>query len=178
MEYVVPRCSASIPANNHLEGLSHDKRLISPIRPGPYGDRFKAFIEGITGTPEEFATSQANNEQSLSIDGVADAQKRTSLNPGEVPNSTVARNELEAIKSEEELREQGKEPDGASEDRIFTTLTSHNGHVTTASESVTSGNAILPVVEEVGEHSAHQHSNGVADDGELPEEPSRRPPKR
>lgn len=36
-----------------IEGLKHDKRLISPVSPDPYGERFVEFIEGITKSPEE-----------------------------------------------------------------------------------------------------------------------------
>ncbi|RKF59243.1 Phosphatidylinositol 4-phosphate 5-kinase its3 [Erysiphe neolycopersici] len=36
-----------------LKGIKYDKRLISPVSPDPYGERFVEFIEGITKSPEE-----------------------------------------------------------------------------------------------------------------------------
>ncbi|KAI6247202.1 Phosphatidylinositol 4-phosphate 5-kinase its3 [Erysiphe necator] len=46
-----------------IKGIKYDKRLISPVSPDPYGERFVEFIEGITKSPEE-ASKEASNIQS------------------------------------------------------------------------------------------------------------------
>lgn len=53
-----------------LEGLSNDKKLLSPINPEPYGERFIKFIEGITRSPEE--AERAKEAMSSGVDGRTD----------------------------------------------------------------------------------------------------------
>lgn len=45
-----------------LKGIKYDKRLISPVSPDPYGERFVEFIEGITKSPEEASKEASNNQ--------------------------------------------------------------------------------------------------------------------
>ena len=128
--------------------MSNDKKLISPIRPEPYGDRFLRFIEGVTKSPEE-ATREAaaapprTNSNTISMhDGPThDTPQRKSLS---THNSTLARNEKEAVKSE--MR---GESEDAVEPRVISTARSPSADRSGGMQGQT-----LPVVEELGEASS------------------------
>lgn len=162
----------------HLwKGLSHDKKLISPIRPEPYGDRFIQFIEGITKSPEEVTREKEllevsrssiphtnsnpisnRNTTSLESDRRRSGSQhlqRTSLN-----SPTVQRNENEALKSEKRGSDEGDRP----EPRTLGAIRSPSAERTNGLQGQT-----LPVVEEMGEasstggrsgHSPIRDSNG------------------
>jgi len=142
----------------HLwKGLSHDKKLISPIRPEPYGDRFIRFIEGVTKNPEEAAReAQAapprTDSKPLSTRGrntaSLDSTRRRSISQHmhktNTNNPTIQRNENEAMRSERHL-----DAGDDLEPRQITTVRSPS-----AERSGGMQGQILPVVEEMGEASS------------------------
>ena len=144
------------------EGLSHDKKLISPIAPEPYGDRFMRFIDGITKSPEE-AAKEAIPDPGIHHKGTnafstfsnhdrhKTSQDSTSRRSGTAPmhrtsnsNTTLQRNENEAIKSERR-----GENDDTAEPRTLSTVRSPSAERTGGMQGQT-----LPVVEELGEASS------------------------
>lgn len=144
------------------EGLSHDKKLISPIAPEPYGDRFIRFIEGITKSPEEAARESIpdpsiphTNSNAFSTfsnhDRHTSSQDSTRRRSGSAPmhktstnNATLQRNENEALKSERR-----GENEEAAEPRVISTVRSPSAERTGGMQGQT-----LPVVEELGEASS------------------------
>ena len=139
--------------NLRKEGLSNDKKLISPIRPEPYGDRFIRFIESVTKSPEEAAREAEavpTNSNTLSTydgSGLDTSRRRSgsqSMHLTNTNNTTLQRNEREALKSER--RGDGEEP---AEPRVLTTARSPS-----ADRSGGMQGQILPVVEELGEASS------------------------
>lgn len=144
-------------ANIHIEGISHDKKLISPIAPEPYGDRFIRFIEGITKNPEEAAReSQAapprtdsNNisthrRNTTSIDSTRRRSGSQHMHRTTTSNTTIQRNENEAMKSEK-----NGDADDEAEPRKISTRRSPSAERTGGLQGQT-----LPVVEELGEASS------------------------
>ena len=137
------------------EGLSNDKKLISPIRPEPYGDRFIHFIESVTKSREEAsreaeaAPPRTNSNTLSTYDGSnLDTSRRRSgshsMHLTNTNNTTLQRNEREALKSER--RGEGED---AAEPRVLTTARSPS-----ADRSGGMQGQILPVVEELGEASS------------------------
>ncbi|KAG4441914.1 hypothetical protein IFR05_002598 [Cadophora sp. M221] len=140
-----------------FKGLSQDKKLISPISPEPYGNRFIEFIEGVTKSPEEAAreaqeaaqhpvphTNSTSNRNTTSIDSGrrSDGQyPRRSSNA----NATIQRNENEAIKGEKKGEDESHRPDP----RMITTARSPSAERSGGLQGQT-----LPVVEEMGEASS------------------------
>ncbi|KAL2063925.1 hypothetical protein VTL71DRAFT_4419 [Oculimacula yallundae] len=140
-----------------IKGLSNDKKLISPISPEPYGNRFIEFIEGVTKSPEEAAreaqeaalrpvphTNSMSNRITTSMESSrrSDGQHaRRSSNA----NATMQRNENEAIKAERHGDDESHRPDP----RMITTARSPS-----AERSGGLQGHILPVVEEMGEASS------------------------
>lgn len=144
----------------HLfKGMTADKKLISPIAPTPYGDRFIEFIEGITKSPEEAARDERNaprasiphtnpipissrNTDSQEFSGRPEMQHahRTGNN-----NATIQRNEHEALRLERRGDDEGHRP----EPRKLTALRSPSAERTNGLQGQT-----LPVVEEMGEASS------------------------
>ncbi|TVY83802.1 Phosphatidylinositol 4-phosphate 5-kinase its3 [Lachnellula suecica] len=144
----------------HLwKGFSHDKKLISPIRPEPYGERFIEFIEGITKSPEEAAreaqeaprnslphtnSNPISNRNTTSIDS---ARRRSGSHPIQrtsMNNATVTRNENDALKGEKNGEESDK-----PEPRTIGVVRSPSAERTNGLQGQT-----LPVVEELGEASS------------------------
>ncbi|KAG9248245.1 phosphatidylinositol-4-phosphate 5-kinase its3 [Calycina marina] len=137
------------------KGLSNDKKLISPIRPEPYGDRFISFIESVTKSPEEAARQEQavprTNSNTLSAyDGAgAESSRRRSgsqnhaMHMTDTNNSTLQLNEREAKKTER--RGDGEEV----EHRVLTTARSLSAERTGGMQG-----QVLPVVEELGEASS------------------------
>ncbi|TVY37644.1 Phosphatidylinositol 4-phosphate 5-kinase [Lachnellula subtilissima] len=153
------------------KGLSHDKRLISPVRPEPYGDRFIEFIEGITKSPEEVAreasqlsvphtnSNPISNRNTSSLDSTRRSgnhhMHRTSPN-----NPTIQRNSNDALKGEKHGEDEADRPDP----RTIGIVRSPSAERTNGMQGQT-----LPVVEELGEasstggrsaHSQDRDSNG------------------
>lgn len=137
------------------KGLSNDKKLISPIRPEPYGDRFIRFIESVTKSPEEAsreaeaAPPRTNSNTLSAYDGSGfDTSRRRSgsqsMHLTNTNNTTLQRNEREALKSERR-----GDVEDAAEPRVLTTARSPS-----ADRSGGMQGQILPVVEELGEASS------------------------
>ena len=146
--------------DSFTEGLSHDKRLISPVAPDNYGDRFIQFIEGITKSPEEAARETQDVPQGTSIPhtnsnfshfsnperGVSSLDSTQSRRrSGSAPmhrttttNAVIQRNENEALKRNED-----------TEPRTLTTVRSPSVERSGGIQGQT-----LPVVEELGEASS------------------------
>ena len=167
------------------EGLSHDKKFISPIAPEPYGDRFIHFIEGITKSPEEAARgavpdpsvphTNSNAFSTLSNhDRRNNSQESTRRRSGSTPmhrtstsNTTLQRNENEALKSERR-----GENENAAEPRTITTVRSPSAERTGGMQGQT-----LPVVEELGEASSMGGRSGKSRERPLtPAKDDERPP--
>jgi len=144
------------------EGLSNDKKLLSPINPEPYGERFIKFIESITRSPEEAQRSKEAHGSAFDTTNRADTQssfasRRRSnslgaalgLHPHHQPNmdSAFARAEEAADKKKDKEKER---PDPR-------TL----GVVRSPSAERTGGlhGQILPVLEE-GKEGGDGSSNG------------------
>jgi 1-phosphatidylinositol-4-phosphate 5-kinase len=138
--------------------MAADKRLISPIAPEPYGDRFIEFIEGITKSPEEAARDEHiavpgsiphtnSNPMSNRNTTSLDSSRRSDSYPVRVSstNATILRNEHEAAKSERRGDDEGHRP----EPRRLTAIRSPS-----AERSGGTQGQILPVVEEMGEASS------------------------
>lgn len=139
--------------------MKYDKKLISPISPEPYGDRFIEFIEGITKSPEEAEREAQDARQS----GVPHTNSNTFSNRNtastESPrrrsgsqhvrsstsNTTIQRNENEAMKSEYRGDHDSARPDP----RTIMTVRSPSAERTNGLQG-----QILPVVEEMGEASS------------------------
>ncbi|KAH8819741.1 phosphatidylinositol-4-phosphate 5-kinase its3 [Xylogone sp. PMI_703] len=129
----------------HLwKGLSHDKKLISPIAPEAYGERFLRFIEGITMSPEEAARQKENAAANASqVDPQAPGNTSQDRSRG-IPTqgSDVAQmNANEAWKTEKE--------NSRNEPRTLKTARSPS-----AERSGGLQGQILPVVDEAGEASS------------------------
>ncbi|QSZ33462.1 hypothetical protein DSL72_005030 [Monilinia vaccinii-corymbosi] len=129
----------------HLfKGLKHDKRMISPINPQPYGDRFVEFIEGITKSKEEAARDAEcplppvpHTDSNLST-----SSTRRRSNSAHM-NATIQRAEHEALRTEHDGRREHIEP------RTVSTVRSPSAERTNGLQG-----QILPVVEEMGEASS------------------------
>ncbi|KAG0647305.1 Phosphatidylinositol 4-phosphate 5-kinase its3 [Hyphodiscus hymeniophilus] len=144
------------------KGLSHDKKLISPVAAEPYGDRFIRFIEGITKSPEEAAkeavqeasiphtnskpisTFSSHDRHNTSLDSTRRRSGSMPMHKSNTPNATIQRNENEALKSER--RGDSDEP---AEPRTISTVRSPSAERTGGMQGQT-----LPVVEEMGEASS------------------------
>lgn len=157
------------------EGLNHDKKLISPIRPEPYGERFIQFIEGITKTPEEVTreaqdasrpsaphanSNPVSNRNTTSLDSERRRSGSTHLQRTGMNNATIQRNENEALKGEKKGEDEHDRP----EPRTIGVVRSPSAERTNGLQGQT-----LPVVEEMGEasstggrsgHSRERDSNG------------------
>ncbi|KAH8593779.1 hypothetical protein B0O99DRAFT_514854 [Bisporella sp. PMI_857] len=149
------------------KGLSNDKKLISPIRPEPYGDRFIKFIEGVTKSPEEAsreaeAAPPRTNSNALSQydgQGFDTSRRRSASQPMHTTNTnnpTLQRNEREALKSERR-----GDLEHSAEPRILTTARSPSADRSGGIQGQT-----LPVVEELGEASSTGGRSGRSIDRE------------
>ena len=146
------------------EGLSNDKKLLSPINPEPYGERFMKFIEGITKSPEEATREKtaAELEQQQADTLAADSahnhnsstgRRRSSslgatlgtYNRSNTVNSTLQRNEHEAAKKGEKDVERER-PDPRTLGAVRSPSADRSGGMQ---------GQILPVVEEMGEASSN-----------------------
>ncbi|CZT00330.1 related to phosphatidylinositol-4-phosphate 5-kinase [Rhynchosporium graminicola] len=140
-----------------FKGLSQDKKLISPISPEPYGNRFIEFIEGVTKSPEEAAREaqeealrpapkthsfSRRNTASIESGRRSDGQH---LHRSSNANPTVQRNENEAIRGEKHGEDESHRPDS----RMITTARSPSAERLGGMQGQT-----LPVVEEMGEASS------------------------
>lgn len=149
----------------HLwKGLSHDKKLISPIAPEPYGERFIKFIEGITKSPEEAArepqpavphvdslgiTSHSHaHSHPETLGESAKTHRSQPIMPAKSPklatNATNQNHETDGLKSEH--RRAGLEE---PEPRVLSTVRSPS-----TDRSGNPQGQTLPVVEELGESSS------------------------
>jgi 1-phosphatidylinositol-4-phosphate 5-kinase len=152
--------------------LSQDKKQISPISPEPYGERFIQFIEGITKSREEAAREKEaagrtsiphTNSNTFSDRG----RNPTSLDAGRGrsnsqpmhrlsnPNSTLQRNEQEAVNSERRGDDETQRPDP----RTISVVRSPSADRSGGLQGQT-----LPVVEELGEASSTGGRSGHSRD--------------
>lgn len=157
---------------NFAEGLSQDKKQISPIAPEPYGERFIHFIEGITKSPEEAAreaqaapkqgvphtnsnTFSARDQNTSSMDS---GRRRSGSQPmfrSNTSNTTLQRNENEAMNSERRGEDESHRPDP----RTISTVRSPSADRSGGHQGQT-----LPVVEEFGEASSTGGRSGHSRD--------------
>ncbi|RDL33882.1 SAICAR synthase-like protein [Venustampulla echinocandica] len=147
----------------HLwKGLSNDKKLISPISPEPYGDRFIDFIESITKSPEE-ATREAQSASRPSIlhsnsNPISNRDPNTSLDSGRRSGSQpMNRNEIE-VSNSEKRNDEAERPDP----RIISAIRSPSAERTGGLQGQT-----LPVVEELGEASSTGGRSGQSREREA-----------
>lgn len=139
--------------------MAADKKLISPIAPVPYGDRFIEFIEGITQSPEEAARSAQNavgssiphtnsnpvsNRNTTSLESSRRSEMQQLHRNGSA-NTTILRAEQEALRSEKRGDDEAHRP----EPRRLMVIRSPS-----AERSGGLQGQILPVVEEMGEASS------------------------
>ncbi|RDW68130.1 hypothetical protein BP6252_09526 [Coleophoma cylindrospora] len=142
------------------KGLSHDKRLISPVAPEPYGERFVKFIEGITMSPEEAAREAESNPLSpiSNLDGgrpaaSAEHGRRRSgsqtqpIQRTQSSNTSFQRAENEALRSE--YRDGRDVEDSRPDPRMLGVVRSPSAERTNGIQGQT-----LPIVEEAGEASS------------------------
>ncbi|EPE35996.1 SAICAR synthase-like protein [Glarea lozoyensis ATCC 20868] len=160
------------------KGLSQDKKQISPISPEPYGERFIQFIEGITKSPEEAArekeaqatspiphtNSNTFSDRGRNPNSVDSGRRRSNSQPmhrSSNPNSTLQRNEQEAVNAERRGDDEAHRPDP----RIISVVRSPSADRSGGLQGQT-----LPVVEELGEASStggrSGHSREENDDGD------------
>lgn len=139
--------------------MKHDKKLISPIAPEPYGDRFIEFIEGITKSPEEAEREKQNAPQSTIPHTNSNTFSNRNTASTESPrrrsgsqnmrsstsNNTIQRNEHDAMKSEARGEHESDRPDP----RTLMTVRSPSAERTNGLQG-----QVLPVVEEMGEASS------------------------
>ena len=142
--------------------MSQDKKQISPISPEPYGERFIQFIEGITKSPEEAAREKAGpagasrphddsstfSDRGRNPDSLDSGRGRSNSQPMHRPNnanSTLQRNEQEAIKTEKRGDDETHRPDP----RTISVVRSPSADRSGGLQGQT-----LPVVEEFGEASS------------------------
>ncbi|PQE26506.1 phosphatidylinositol-4-phosphate 5-kinase protein [Rutstroemia sp. NJR-2017a BBW] len=155
------------------KGLSHDKKQISPIAPESYGSRFIQFIEGITKSAEEAAREEQcpsgiphTNSLPISDRNVSTETGRRRSNSAHMHrtmtnNTTIQRNENEALKSEKHGRHETVEP------RTVSTVRSPSAERTNGLQG-----QILPVVEEMGEASS-TGGRSANDDERRPATPAK-----
>ncbi|KAF7876729.1 hypothetical protein EAF04_001813 [Stromatinia cepivora] len=135
----------------HLfKGLKHDKKMISPINPQPYGDRFVDFIEGITKSREEAAREEEcpiehlpHTNSNLTAGSTRRGSSSAHMHRTVANNTTVQRAENEALRTELDGRREHVEP------RTVSTVRSPSAERTNGLQG-----QILPVVEEMGEASS------------------------
>jgi len=142
--------------------------LISPISPDPYGERFIQFIEGITKSPEEAAREAQNaepsavahansipvsNRNTTSIESARRHSAGLQMKASGTSNSTVQRNENDAIKSEKRGEHESDRPDP----RLISTIRSPSAERSGGLQGQT-----LPVVEEMGEASSTGGRSGAS----------------
>lgn len=146
--------------------MSHDKRLISPIAPNQYGDRFIEFIEGITKSPEEAAREAAepprqslphanSNRNTTSLDSNRRRSGSQHIHRTNTSNPTIQRNENDAIRSERHGDDETDRPDP----RTLGVVRSPSAERTGGLQGQT-----LPVVEELGEASSTGGRSGRSEE--------------
>ncbi|KAJ5033652.1 uncharacterized protein L3040_008764 [Drepanopeziza brunnea f. sp. 'multigermtubi'] len=162
-----------------FKGLSQDKKLISPISPEPYGNRFIEFIEGVTKSPEEAAREAAaappphttstlsDNRNTTSIDSAGRRSENQTMYRSSHTNATVMRNENDAMRRDRHSDDDGPSPDS----RVITTARSPS-----ADRSSGLQGQILPVVEERGETSSTGGRSGGSREREESANLDPRPP--
>ncbi|KAA8566240.1 hypothetical protein EYC84_008840 [Monilinia fructicola] len=135
----------------HLfKGLKHDKKMISPINPQPYGDRFIEFIEGITKSKEEADRDEEcplppvpHTDSNLTTSSTRRRSNSAHMHRTITNNTTIQRAENEALRTEHDGRREHIEP------RTVSTVRSPSAERTNGLQG-----QILPVVEEMGEASS------------------------
>jgi 1-phosphatidylinositol-4-phosphate 5-kinase len=141
--------------NTFAEGLSNDKKLLSPINPEPYGERFIKFIEGITKSPEE-ATREKEEAEAVAATTNVNSSRRRSNSLGMALGIHRTPTSNSAIQRATE--EAGKKPEKEKERPDPRTI----GVVRSPSAERTGGlqGQILPVVDEGGEGSSTGEGGG------------------
>lgn len=168
--------------NAYAEGLSNDKKLISPISPEPYGERFMDFIESITKSPEEAAReAQAASRPSIphrSSNPISSRDPNSSLDSNRRRSGSQPMNKHEnEVPNSEKRSEEAERADARVISAIRTPSSERTGGLQ---------GQILPVVEELGEASSTGGRSGQSREREengdiMPPTPAkgrsdRRPP--
>ncbi|ATZ47182.1 Bcmss4 [Botrytis cinerea B05.10] len=156
----------------HLfKGLKHDKKMISPINPQPYGDRFVEFIEGITKSKEEAAREEEcplppvpHTDSNLTMGSTRRRSNSAHVHRTVTNNTTIQRAENEALRTEHEGRREHIEP------RTVSTIRSPSAERTNGLQG-----QILPVVEEMGEASSTGGRSGRSIRSTHDDDDERRP---
>ncbi len=138
--------------------MNYDKKLISPIRPESYGERFIEFIEGITKSAEEAAREAENapqpsiphtnsnpvsNRNTSSLDSGRKRSGSQHMRRSSTSNSVIQRNENDALRSE--TGREGDRPESRTLGAVRSPSAERSGGMQ---------GQILPVVEEMGEASS------------------------
>ncbi|KAI6711828.1 phosphatidylinositol-4-phosphate 5-Kinase [Diplocarpon mali] len=165
-----------------FKGLSQDKKLISPISPEPYGNRFIEFIEGVTKSPEEAAREAAEmpvppvphtnsnlstNRNTPSIDSARRRADSQHMPRPSNSNATVQRNERDALRGVRSGEDETHRPDP----RMITTARSPSAELSGGLQG-----QILPVVEEMGEASSTGGRSGRSRERDEAADGDHRPP--
>lgn len=160
--------------------MTADKKLISPIAPVPYGDRFIEFIEGITQSPEEAARSAHNaigssiphtnsnpvsNRNTTSMESPRRSEMQQVHRNGST-NTTILRAEQEALRQEKKGEDEAHRP----EPRRIMAVRSPS-----AERSGGLQGQILPIVEEIGEASSTGGRSTKSREGNENHDGDRRP---
>ncbi|CAD6504878.1 BgTH12-00379 [Blumeria graminis f. sp. triticale] len=157
------------------KGLKHDKRLISPVSPDPYAERFIDFIETITKSPEEARR-----------DNIVDASIHTSVNI----NPTVSP-EINQRISIDEMQQQESFKESASQKNSYGAIReeyhqrgeiqmheirnmTNNRSLSTDRNGGLQG-PTLPVVRELGESSNASAGPNICDNESRPATPPKDP---
>ncbi|KAH6605788.1 hypothetical protein Trco_004941 [Trichoderma cornu-damae] len=126
------------------KGLSNDKSKISALPPDQYGDRFYHFIQGITMSAEEAKRERARRDQELMLQ----AQKQERSRQSAIPPMPMHQPPAPPVGLQANGRVPLKcAPEGQIPERTLKTSAAMPGARDSQHE------AILPVVEEVGESS-------------------------
>lgn len=145
------------------KSLSHDKMQLSPIAPGPYGDRFICFIRGITMSPEEAAREAEKAQNGL----------RPSESARYPHENGIQRSSTDRVMAENEHKAHQTEKHGKKElDVPDRTLRPVQAGGEGARPQMT-----LPIVEEAGENSSTGGRSGVSGNEADADRPPPTPPK-
>ncbi|RKF57987.1 Phosphatidylinositol 4-phosphate 5-kinase its3 [Golovinomyces cichoracearum] len=139
------------------KGLKYDKRLISPVSPDPYGERFVEFIEGITKSAEEAkrealsaplpplptSNNDISNDISTSLDQDHNARP-------EILEAN-AMNRGSHMKEKENFDQNSHSDNHGDASEVRPSTANQNSSV---NRTGSSNCQILPVVEEIGEASS------------------------
>ncbi|KAI0997409.1 Phosphatidylinositol 4-phosphate 5-kinase [Podosphaera aphanis] len=152
-----------------FKGLKHDKRLISPVSPDPYGERFIEFIEFITKSPEE-ARREALSAPLPSLPHTNERSIITGQNRSINHQAHRAGSTYLTSQNTEKDASRGERINDDEADRINLRITA-NGQSTSIDRNGGLQSQALPVVEEIGEMTSSAGGSGSPDEEIRPATP-------